>query len=81
LNGIVGGVLRMPWWTFTAYNVAGAILWTCAWGLGSYYLGRDIHVIAAFFHQHRALLLAVGVAIVVALVVYLVRAKSVSSER
>src|ERR1041384_7660289 len=29
LNGIVAGLLRMPWWTFTLYNVAGAILWTC----------------------------------------------------
>ncbi len=56
LNGIVAGVLRMPWWTFTAYNVAGAVLWTCAWGLGTYYLGRDIHFIAAFFHRHRPLL-------------------------
>ena len=39
LNGIVAGVLQMPWWTFTAYNVAGAFLWTCAWGLGTYYSG------------------------------------------
>ena len=50
----------MPWWTFTAYNVAGAVLWTCAWGLGTYYLGRDIHFIAAFFHRHRPLLLVLG---------------------
>jgi membrane protein DedA with SNARE-associated domain len=36
LNGIVAGVLQMPWWTFTAYNVAGALLWTCSWGLGTH---------------------------------------------
>ena len=79
LNGIVAGVLQMPWWTFTAYNVAGALLWTCSWGLGTYYLGRDIHFIAAFFHRHRPLLLALGGVAFVALLVYLLRSKKVSS--
>ena len=75
LNGIVAGVLQMPWWTFTAYNVAGALLWTCSWGLGTYYLGRDIHFIAAFFHRHRPLLLVLGAIAFVALLVYLLRSK------
>jgi membrane protein DedA with SNARE-associated domain len=73
LNGIAAGVMRMPWWTFTAYNVAGAILWTCAWGLGAYYLGRDIHVIAGFFHRHHWSLYIVGVIAFIAVVVYLLR--------
>jgi membrane protein DedA with SNARE-associated domain len=76
LNGIVAGVLRMPWWTFTAYNVAGAVLWTCAWGLGTYYLGRDIHFIAAFFHRHRPLLLVLGAIAFVALLMYLLRSRN-----
>ena len=79
LNGIVAGVLRMPWWSFTAYNVAGAVLWTSAWGLGTYYLGRDIHLIAAFFHRHRPLLLVVGAIAFVALLMYLLRSRKVSS--
>jgi membrane protein DedA with SNARE-associated domain len=79
LNGIVAGILQMPWWTFTAYNIAGAFLWTCSWGLGTYYLGRDIHFIAAFFHRHRPLLLALGAAAFVALMVYLLRSRKVSS--
>ena len=73
LNGIVAGMMRMPWWTFTAYNVSGAILWTCAWGLGSYYLGRDVHVIAGFFHRHRWTLYVAGVIAFLALVLYLLR--------
>jgi len=80
LNGIVSGVMRMPWWTFTGYNVAGAILWTCAWGLGSYYLGRDIHSIASFFHRHRWLLYIAGVVAFIALVVYLLRFRGRSVE-
>jgi len=75
LNGIVAGVLRMPWWSFTAYNVAGAILWTCAWGLGVYYLDRDIHGIAAFFHRHRLALYALGVTAMLGLLGYLLRSR------
>jgi membrane protein DedA with SNARE-associated domain len=80
LNGIVSGVMRMPWWTFTAYNVAGAVLWTCAWGLGTYYLGRDIHAIAGFFHRHGWLLYVVGVIALVVLMAYLLRSRGKSVE-
>jgi membrane protein DedA with SNARE-associated domain len=80
LNGIVAGMMRMPWWTFTAYNVAGAVLWTCAWGLGSYYLGRDVHVIAGFLHRHRYLLYVAGVIVFLALVLYLLRFRGKSFE-
>jgi len=76
LNGIVAGVLEMPWWAFTAYNVAGAILWTGVWGLGTYYLGRDIHAIADFFHRPKRLLYVLSVIAVVALVAYLRRRKT-----
>ncbi len=75
LNGIVSGILRMPWWKFTVYNVAGALLWTCAWGLSVYYVGRDIHRIANFFHRHRTSMLALSVIAVIVLLVYLLRSK------
>ena len=81
LNGMVAGVMKLPWWTFTAYNVAGAILWTCAWGLGTYYLGRDVHVIAVFFHRHARLLYLLSVTAFVALLVYLLRSRIVMSEQ
>jgi membrane protein DedA with SNARE-associated domain len=80
LNGIVAGVMGMPWWTFTAYNVAGALLWTFAWGLGTYYLGRDIHVIAGFLHRHRPLLFALSLTAFVALVVYLLRSRGIRKK-
>jgi membrane protein DedA with SNARE-associated domain len=43
LNGMVAGVLKMPWGVFTTVNVLGAVLWTGAWGLGAYFLGKEIH--------------------------------------
>jgi len=73
LNGIVAGVLGMPWWTFTVYNVAGAILWTCTWGLGAYYLGRELHVVAALFHRPARWLYGLGLIALLVLVAYLLR--------
>jgi membrane protein DedA with SNARE-associated domain len=78
LNGIVAGLSRMPWWTFTLYNIAGAVLWTCAWGLATYYLDRDIRFIAAFFHRHARLLYLLSATAVVALLVYLLRSRKQS---
>jgi membrane protein DedA with SNARE-associated domain len=72
-NGIIAGVMRMPWWTFTAYNAAGALLWTCAWGLGTYYLDRDIHLIAGLFHRHGYVLSATAV---IVLLVFLLRSRA-----
>ncbi len=76
LNGIVAGLLRMPWWSFTLYNVTGAILWTCAWGLATYYLRRDIRFIARFFHRHAGLLYLLSALAVIVLLVYLLRRES-----
>lgn len=78
LNGIVSGTMKMPWGVFTAYNVAGACLWTGAWVLGTYYLGKRIHYIAAFFHHHRALLYMIAAALVLTFLAYLFRRRSLS---
>jgi membrane protein DedA with SNARE-associated domain len=40
LNGLVAGAVHMPWWRFLAANVVGAALWTMAWGLGPYIVGK-----------------------------------------
>ncbi len=45
LNGIAAGILEMPWAQFALYNLLGAALWVCFWGLGVYYL--DLHLDAA----------------------------------
>jgi membrane protein DedA with SNARE-associated domain len=80
LNGIIAGILRMRWWTFTAYNAAGALLWTCTWGLGTYYFGRDIQGIAYFFQRHDSLLFGLTTAAVLALLVYLLLSRLSKGE-
>ena len=47
LSGIAAGILEMPWWTFTLFNVLGAALWVGCWGLGVYYLDEHLHAILA----------------------------------
>lgn len=42
LNGIAAGMLAMPWWRFTLFNLIGAALWTSLWALAVYYL--DLHL-------------------------------------
>jgi membrane protein DedA with SNARE-associated domain len=77
LNGIVAGLMGMPWRSFIFYNIAGAILWTYVWGLGAYYLGRDIHKVTAVFHRHRWLLYGITAAIVVSVFAWLLRSTKV----
>jgi membrane protein DedA with SNARE-associated domain len=76
LNGILAGTMKMPWLRFTAYNVAGAVLWTGSWGLATYYFGKRIHSVAGFFHHHRLLLIALSATALLALLIYLLRSKA-----
>lgn len=46
LNGIVAGLVQMPWKAFMTCNIIGAALWTGVWGLGTYLLEKEI----ASFH-------------------------------
>ena len=59
---------------------AGAILWTCSWGLGTYFLGRDLHFIAAFFHRHSRLLYLLSVIAFAALLMYMLRLRKAHSD-
>lgn len=51
LSGIAAGILKMPWWTFTLFNVLGAVLWVGCWGLGVYYLDEHLHAILGVVRQ------------------------------
>jgi membrane protein DedA with SNARE-associated domain len=43
IQGIVAGTVEMPFRRFFLANLLGGILWSLAWGLGSWKLGRQIH--------------------------------------
>jgi len=81
LNGIMAGVMRMPWWRFSVYNTIGAVLWTCFWGLGTYYVGHDFHAVMAFWRNHPWLFYAIIGAVSIALLAYLAREKAAELRR
>lgn len=43
LAAFLAGVNCMPWGRFFLANLAGAIVWSGAFGLGAYFLGHNIH--------------------------------------
>jgi len=73
LTGIFVGSLHMPVSTFLLASSAGAVLWVGFWGLGSYYLGQHIHIVARIFESVAPYTwIATGI-IVLALCFWLIR--------
>lgn len=80
LNGITAGILEMPWWLFTVYNVLGAVLWTCFWGLGLFYLDENIYAFHRAF-DHVRLWIALAVILSFALLtIYVLRRRNRNTD-
>ena len=73
LNGIVAGLLKMPWGVFTIVNVLGAVFWVAVWGLGPYFLGQKISTIHIAFKTIEPWVVALSLVAFVALIIYLLR--------
>jgi membrane protein DedA with SNARE-associated domain len=73
LNGVMAGMLEMSWWRFTFWNVLGAVIWVAVWGIGTYWLDRDIGQVAAALKRFEPLVIALLVAALLAGLVYLWR--------
>jgi membrane protein DedA with SNARE-associated domain len=67
LNGIVAGMLEMPWPRFFLYNAIGAALWVGFWGGATYWLGRRFFEYLSSFGWDGQLALALGALAVVAI--------------
>jgi membrane protein DedA with SNARE-associated domain len=68
-NGVVAGIVNMPWWRFLAFNVVGAVLWASIWtGLG-YVAGQHINRIYDDARRYQIYLMAALAAAVVLLLV------------
>jgi membrane protein DedA with SNARE-associated domain len=73
LNGVIAGTMGMHWPTFVAYNTLGAVLWVGVWGAIGYFAGHNLKLIEGWLLRFSWLAL---VALVVAVVVWLVRRRS-----
>jgi membrane protein DedA with SNARE-associated domain len=70
LNGVVAGIVGMPWRRFLACNALGAMAWVGVWTSVGYLAGGHLTVIYQQFHRYQALVLLVAGAIVLAAVLY-----------
>jgi membrane protein DedA with SNARE-associated domain len=73
LNGVVAGMLAMPWKIFSCFNFLGAVLWTGVWGLGTYWLDKDISKIHSIFRKIGPGAVALTLVGFLVLMVYLFR--------
>jgi membrane protein DedA with SNARE-associated domain len=73
LNGIVAGMMKMPWRVFTVFNILGAVFWTGTWGLGAYFLDKDVVALHLTLHQFYPWAVALSLLIFLALMVYLLQ--------
>jgi len=71
LNGIVAGLLNMPWRAFAVFNALGAVIWTGSWGLVVYFIGRKMASVHGLSAKAEPALLFFASALVVALAIYL----------
>jgi membrane protein DedA with SNARE-associated domain len=71
LNGMVAGMLAMPWRVFTGFNLLGALLWTGVWGLGTYWLDKDISMVHRIFARIGPFAVILTLVGFLALLVYL----------
>jgi membrane protein DedA with SNARE-associated domain len=73
LNGVMAGMLEMPWWRFTVWNLLGAVIWVAVWGLGTYWLDRDVGQVMTVLKRIEPVAIALLVAALIAGLVYLWR--------
>lgn len=66
------GSMNMPVVQFVAMTALGAALWVGVWGLGIYYLDRNIHAIAAGFRQLSPYTWAAVGLLIIAVLTYLI---------
>jgi len=71
LHGIVAGMLGMPWTRFLVFNLAGAALWACFWGLLVYYLDLHLDQVVDLIRRINPWVAAATTTLLIALVAFL----------
>jgi membrane protein DedA with SNARE-associated domain len=67
-NGVVAGVVNMPWWRFLAFNALGAFVWSSLWTVLGYAAGQHINPIYDEVRRYQTyLLIAIAVAVILVL--------------
>ncbi|MEJ2587525.1 MAG: DedA family protein [Deltaproteobacteria bacterium] len=80
LNGIVAGTVDMPWWRFVSYNMLGAVLWVCFWGILFFEAGDRAKAILGSFNKLEVFMI-IGLVIAGIIVVFFVLRRSLETNR
>src|SRR5262245_28101949 len=67
LNGILAGMLGMPWWLFVLLDSIGAALWVMVWVFAPAYFSEHLAIIIALAHHTKvvvSVLVAAGLILV-----------------
>jgi len=67
LNGVVAGIVEMPWRRFLAFNALGAVVWVAVWTSVGYFAGGHLGAIYRGFHRYQLIALVVAAVVIVAL--------------
>jgi len=70
LNGIMAGMLGMPWWRFALLDAAGAALWVFVWVFAPAYFSEHLTFIIGLAHHTKVVvsfLVAAGLILVLSL--------------
>jgi membrane protein DedA with SNARE-associated domain len=67
VNGIIAGLVGMPWWRFLAFNALGAALWVGLWTTVGYLAGNHVGVLYGQFRHYELYLLIAAIVVTVGL--------------
>ena len=73
LNGIVAGVLRMPWWRFALFDAVGAALWVAVWVFATAYFSEHRDFIVGLAHHTKVVASLLVIACVAVVLSFFIR--------
>lgn len=73
IQGIVSGTVEMPFRRFFFANLAGGVLWSAVWGLGSWKLGRQIRNVDDLTEKAGLIVVVLGLGVLLVLLGIYVR--------
>jgi membrane protein DedA with SNARE-associated domain len=73
LNGILAGILRMPWWRFALFDALGAALWVMVWVFAPAYFSEHRNFIVGLAHHTKVVASLLVVACVAVVLSFFIR--------
>jgi membrane protein DedA with SNARE-associated domain len=73
LNGIIAGLLLMPWWRFALLDACGAALWVMVWVFAPAYFAEHLSFIVGLAHHTKVVASVLVAACLVVALAFFVR--------